>query len=168
HDEALQHRAPTRRTWAWRRECLLDPPAQARGRRKMQLRDRHGLPPPAISAQLRGATGAILHMHSHFARVAGPDPAPHSTAKQDFGFTAVHFGVPSSATQAWRSKERARAKRDITVPRGTPTTSAISRYDKSLISRSTIASRNGCGRSATRRRMVAASRCWTISVSGDS
>ena len=45
--------------------------------------------------------------------------------QQNFGFVAGH--VFSSETHALRSKDRARAKRDITVPTGMPTTSAISR-----------------------------------------
>jgi hypothetical protein len=43
--------------------------------------------------------------------------------QQNFGFVAGH--VLSSETHALRSKDRARAKRDITVPTGMPTTSAI-------------------------------------------
>src|SRR6266700_4849872 len=96
-------------------------------------------------------------MHLHIARMPGIELAVEEGMEQNFGFVAGHVGGPSSAIHAFRSMDRARAKRDITVPTGTPTTSAISRYDKSLTSRSTIASRNELGSSATRRRIVSAS-----------
>ena len=56
-----------------------------------------------------------------------PELAIEKRMQQNFGFVAGHVDLPSSATHASRSNERARAKRDITVPTGTPTTSAISR-----------------------------------------
>src|SRR5712692_8316348 len=107
--------------------------AQARGRRIAQRRGRHGLLQLAIGTKLRRATRATLQMCL----------AVEQGMEQDFGFGASHVGSPSSAIHAFRSMDRARARRDITVPTGAPTTLAISRYDKSLISRSTIASRNG-------------------------
>jgi hypothetical protein len=46
--------------------------------------------------------------------------------QHDFGVSTVHGVAPSATLHAERSIERARAKRDITVPTGTPATSAIS------------------------------------------
>src|SRR4051812_20973276 len=57
-------------------------------------------------------------------------------------FIARHCAFSSIASHAARNIERARASRDITVPTGTPAISAISLYERSLTSRSTIVSRN--------------------------
>jgi hypothetical protein len=67
----------------------------------------------------------MLDMRFHFSGVARIELVIEERMKQNF--VAGHVGLPSSATHAARSKERARANRDITVPTGTPTTSAISR-----------------------------------------
>jgi hypothetical protein len=81
--------------------------------------------------------------------VPGIELVVEQGVEQDFGFGASHVGSPSSASHALCSMGRARASREITVPNGAPTTSVISLHDRSLISRSTIASRNGLGSSAT-------------------
>src|SRR4029078_7233920 len=135
----------------------LDAWAQGHRRGIARLRDRHSLLHLAMGTKLRRTTRATLQMRLNIVAVPAIELAVEEGVKQDFGFCASHVGSPSSAIHAFRSMERARAKRDITVPTGAPTTSAISRYDKSLISRSTIASRNGSGSSATRRRIVSAS-----------
>ena len=76
---------------------------------------------------LRGTMRAIRHMRFNLARVPGIELAIEERMKQNFGFGAGHVDGSSSAIHAFRSMDRARAKRDITVPTGTPTTSAISR-----------------------------------------
>ena len=72
--------------------------------------------------------GATCHMGLDVARMAGIELAVDQRMQQDFAFGAVHgrSGSPSATFQAERSIERARASRDITVPTGTPATSAIS------------------------------------------
>ena len=151
-----------------RRQRLLDAPAQAQAAPKrspadaiasLHARDERETPPrnahnPADAPRHRG------HARHRARRRAG----------RGAGFRFRRNSCPcirSSAIQALRSMQRARASRDITVPTGTPTTSAISRYDKSLISRSTIASRNGSGSSATSRRIVSASHWRIIAASGE-
>src|SRR5262245_55190880 len=81
------------------------------------------------------------------ARVAGIELAVDQRVQHQSGFVAVHCVFSSAASQAARSSRRPRASRDITVPIGAPTMSAISRYDRSLTSRSTNTSRNASGRS---------------------
>ena len=60
------------------------------------------------------------------AGMAGVELAVDERMQHDFGVGAVHGAAPSATVQAERSIERARASRDITVPTGTPATSAIS------------------------------------------
>ena len=60
------------------------------------------------------------------AGVAGVELAVDERMQHDFGVGAVHGVAPSATVQAERSIARARANRDITVPTGTPATSAIS------------------------------------------
>jgi hypothetical protein len=84
-----------------------------------------------------------LQMCLHIADVPGIELLVEQGVEQDFGFGASHVGSPSSAIHALRSMDRARANRDIIVPK--------------RISRSTMASRNGSGSSATRWRIVSAS-----------
>ena len=87
--------------------------------------------------------------------MAGVEFAVDQRVKQDLGFVAGHFGCSSSAIHAERSMARARARRDITVPTGTPTVSAISRYDRLLISRRMKVSLKGSTSASTSRRIVA-------------
>src|SRR4029077_9716034 len=68
---------------------------------------------------------AMRRMHLNLARVPGIELAIEERMKQNFGFGAAHVDVPSSAIHAFRSMDRARAKRDITVPTGTPITSNV-------------------------------------------
>ncbi len=72
------------------------------------------------------ARRAGREMRLHIARVAGIELAVHKRVKHDFRLGAIHGGDPSAAFHAERSIDRARASRDITVPTGTPATSAIS------------------------------------------
>src|SRR6516165_3775957 len=118
-------------------------------------------------------------MRLDIAGVPGIKLAVNQRVEQNLEFGAVHSVIPEAVAEpgfavdasavfhAERSMARARASRDMTVPTGTPVTSAISRYERSLISRSTIASRNGAGSSATSRRMVALSCCRNMTFSGE-
>ena len=63
-----------------------------------------------------------------------------AVSPDDFSNAAFPF---ASSREIEIGAARARASRDMTVPSGTPTTWAISWYDKLLISRSTIVLRNG-------------------------
>ncbi len=132
-----------------------------RRRGLFQVGVRHRVTHGAERFELLGAAGATRHMRLDVARMSGVELAVDQRMQQDFAFGAVHDtapGVePSAPFHAARSIERARASRDITVPTGTPATSAISWYDNSLTSRSTMASRNGCGSAATSRRIVSSS-----------
>ena len=65
-------------------------------------------------------------MRLDVARMPGIELAVDQRMQQDFAFGAVHVVDPSSAFHAERSIDRARPSRDITVPTGTPATSAIS------------------------------------------
>src|ERR1700734_1480272 len=102
-------------------------------------------------------------MRFHLAGVPGVEFAVDQRVQQHLAVEAVHGDVPPAACNgeasaefhAARSIERARANRDITVPTGMRAAAAISSYDRSLTSRNTMASRNGCGRSAIKRRIVA-------------
>src|SRR5262249_11428330 len=117
-------------------------------------------------AKLPGTVRARRDMGLHVMGMAGIELIVDERVQQHFGFVAGHFGCPSAASQASRSMERARARRDITVPTGAPTTSAISRYDRSLISRSTITSRNTSGSAATKPLIVSASNLPSTAASG--
>jgi hypothetical protein len=77
--------------------------------------------------KLRGAARAACDMVFDGARVPGVKLAVDQRVKKNFSLVARHFGCSSSAIQADRSMARARARRDITVPTGAPTMSAISR-----------------------------------------
>src|SRR5260370_31537275 len=68
------------------------------------------------------------------ARVPGVELAVDQRVKKNFSLVASHFGCSSSAIHADLSMARARARRDITVPTGTSATSAISLYERLLIS----------------------------------
>ena len=79
--------------------------------------------------RLRGAGRAARAgggMCLDFARMPGIELIVDESMQHDFCFLAGH-GPFSSASQAARNSPRARARRDITVPTGTPVTSAISR-----------------------------------------
>jgi hypothetical protein len=81
----------------------------------------------AIGLEFRRAARARCDMLLHLARVPGIELAIEQRMHEELGFGASHFAFPSSAIQALRSMERARARRDITVPTGAPTASAMSR-----------------------------------------
>ncbi len=81
----------------------------------------------AIGGKLRGAARAGGDMGFDVARMAGIELAIDQRVQKDFCFIAGHFDCSSSAIQAVRSRARARARRDITVPTGAATMLAISR-----------------------------------------
>ena len=106
----------------------------------LQVGSRHRLAHGAERFELRGAAGATRHMRLDVAGMPGVELAVDQRMQQNFAFGAVH-GTASwrrlpafaarrlrlrAAFHAERSIERARASRDITVPTGTPATSAIS------------------------------------------
>ena len=100
-----------------------------RRRGLLQVGLRHRLAHGAERLELLGAAGASRHMRLDVAGMAGIEFAVDERMKQDFGFGAVHGTSrdrPSAPFHAERSIDRARASRDITVPTGTPATSAIS------------------------------------------
>ena len=84
------------------------------------------------------ASGTGGRMHLDITGMPGVELAVYQRMKQNFEFGAVHNGIPGAAAepglaiavsavlQAERSMARARANRDMTVPTGTPATSAIS------------------------------------------
>src|SRR6202035_2216021 len=76
--------------------------------------------------ELRRASGAGRHMGFDVAGMAGVELAVDECMQHDFGVSTIHGVAPSATLHAERSIERARARRDITVPTGTPATSAIS------------------------------------------
>jgi hypothetical protein len=75
-------------------------------------------------------------MRLHVAGMSGIELAIDQRVEQNFEFGAIHCMTPeavagwevavSAAFHAERSMARARASRDMTVPTGTPATSAIS------------------------------------------
>ncbi len=120
-----------RRCSRWRhRQQRLDTAAQKRRRPLFQVGLRHRFMHGAERLELFGAAGATRDMRFDVARVPGVELAVDQRVKQDFAFGAVHDAAPetgrSAPFQADRSIDRARASRDITVPTGTPATSAIS------------------------------------------
>src|SRR5580700_11599134 len=91
----------------------------------LQARLRHRFTHGAERFEFFRASGAGGHMGLDVAGMAGIKLAVDERVQQDFSFVAGHD--PSSAFHAVRSMARARASRDITVPTGAPTMSAISR-----------------------------------------
>src|SRR5262252_157842 len=133
--EKATHRDDARR---WRRERRFDPTAQIRRCDLLQRGAGHGLAHSAERSELLGAIRTGRRMRFHLAGVPGVELAVDQRVKQNFGFGAVHSAIPEAAAdpglavavsavfQAERSMARARANRDMTVPTGTPATSAIS------------------------------------------
>src|SRR5262249_2018750 len=152
---------------ACHRDHRLDAGPQTCRGGKPQLRGRHLCMDRTKLAQVHATTRTSCDMGFHLPRKPGIELVIKEGASENFRFLAGHDSYPS-ASHAVRRMERARARRDMTVPTGAPITSAMSRYDRSLISRSTITSRNGSGSAATRRWMVPASSLRIIVVSGDS
>ena len=91
-----------------------------------QITAPQGLPQIAIGRELRRAARTAGGMRFNFTRMHGIELVVDQRMQHDFCFVAGH-GPFSSASHAVRSSPRARARRDITVPTGTPVTSAISR-----------------------------------------
>src|SRR5439155_21584875 len=118
--------APARRLRRLRQRGL-DPWAQPERRPVTQIGAGDHLAHRAIALKLRGAARAARDMLFDGAGIASIQFVVDQRVKQDFRLIAGHFGNSSSAIQADRSMARARARRDITVPTGAPTTSAISR-----------------------------------------
>ena len=104
----------------------FDAIAQGRRRGEFQVGAGHRLTHGAERLELRGAAGASRHVGLDIAAVPGVELAVDQRVKQQFVFGAIHHTAPSATFQAARSIDRARASRDITVPTGTPATSAIS------------------------------------------
>src|SRR5262249_61561381 len=144
----------------------VDSRAKACRRGEAQLGRRHCRLQITVLAKLRGAMPASRHMGLHVPCVPGIELVVEKSVQENFGFVAGHFGRPPAAIHASRNMERARARRGITVPTGAPITSAISRYDKPLISRKTITSRNTHGSDATRPWIVSLSTLEIIAISG--
>src|ERR1700688_1841169 len=71
--------------------------------------------------------------------------------------SSIQDSLPRLKLRDSRKRVRPRANRDITVPRETDVTSAISLYDIPSSSRSTSASRNTSGSSSSARRKVSLS-----------
>jgi hypothetical protein len=105
----------------------------------------NGFPQALDHLSLRRARGTHLDMRIHCGALNRIRFPVHSSMQQSPHLITSH-GRPlkHSARRA-----RARDSLDITVPGGTPVISAISRYDNSSISRSTIASRKSGGSCAT-------------------
>lgn len=80
-----------------------------------------------MDAKLPRAPRTLPQMPLDVAGMPGIELAVEQGVEQDLGFCTSHVRDPSSAIQALRNMQRARASRDMTVPTGTPTTSAISR-----------------------------------------
>ena len=110
-----------------RSQGRLDAAAQMGRRLLFQLGGSDGRAHRTKGRELVGATAARRHMRLDLACVAGVELAVDQRMNKHFGFGAVHVVDPSSPFHAARSMDRARASRDITVPRGMPATSAISR-----------------------------------------
>ncbi len=126
-------RLGTAATGAALRQRAFDARPQGRRRLVAQRRRRQRLAHRAVIAQLRGAGRAARHMGFHLPGMPGVELAVDERVQQDAGLFAGHVdrssncGARSASSQAARSMLRARPRRDITVPIGAPTTSAISR-----------------------------------------
>ena len=118
---------------ATKRNCAEPPwPAAARGGTR------------SCAAQRPQPSRCVLHTQRACPSV---ELAVEQRVQQEFGFERSSCRQsPFRCHPCFSASRRARASRDITVPMGLPTTSAISLYDKSLISRRTIASQNGSGK----------------------
>src|SRR5580704_15195956 len=92
----------------------------------LQARGAHSVMHLTQFRQLRGAGGASRNMLLDVVGMAGVELIVDQRIEQDLGVIAVHGIAPSAPFHAARSIDRARASRDITVPTGTPATSAIS------------------------------------------
>src|SRR5689334_22602288 len=79
----------------------------------------------------------------------GIELAVDKSVQENFGFVAGHFGCPPASIHASRNMERARARRNITVPTGRP-----------------ITSRNTHGSDATRPWIVSPYTLEIIAISG--
>src|SRR6185437_13663489 len=103
--------------------------------------------------ELSRAVDAVFYMSAKLALLFGRQLVVDECVdhRQAVGAAHRHPASLTPAPSATASRRRARARRDITVPIGTPTTSLISRYDKSCTSRSTITSRNSGGSADTAR-----------------
>jgi hypothetical protein len=127
HGKAAQHRAAGGLLALRLRHRGFDPGAQACRRCVAQIGvGQHALH-LALGCELGSAVRAAGDMSFDLARVAGIELVVEQRVKQDPRFVAGHLACSSSAFQAARSMARARARRDITVPTGAPTASAISR-----------------------------------------
>jgi hypothetical protein len=129
HRKTSDHRAAARRRCL--RLCLrqrgLDAPAQRERRAIAQVGAGDGLAHLSIVGQRRGAARASRNMRLDVAGMPGIELAVDQCVEKDLCLVAGHVFGSCSAIHADRSMARARARRDITVPTGAATMSAISR-----------------------------------------
>src|SRR6185312_16718967 len=123
--KAFQNGAPALRR-PGNRGFALNPGTQSFRRRKRQPVTGKDAASLLRRGELGAAARAAFGVSLDFVRVTRVELAVDQGLHQQGGFIAFHDAF-SSASHASRSNERARASRDITVPIGAPTTSAISR-----------------------------------------
>src|SRR5262249_1940033 len=122
--KTLEQRASAGHRSRWHRAVNASP--QRFGRGKAQITALQGAAQIPIGRKLRGTSCALRRVPLDIASVPGIELVVDERMQHDFSFVARHERS-SSAIQAARNIARARARRDITVPTGTPVTSAISR-----------------------------------------
>ena len=134
HRKTAQHRTPARHrhdfSRFWLRQRGLDAFAQGGRRGVAQIGAGDGRAHGAVVGQRGRAAWAAGDVLFDLAGVPGIELAVDQCVEQDLRFVAGHVRCSSAAVHAERSMARARARRDITVPTGAATMSAISRYER--------------------------------------
>ena len=95
-----------------------------------------------------GAFGAFLEMRLQLPSIARRQLSIQIGIDLELHFVVGHRTPLRSAENARCNRSRARARRDMTVPSGTPVTSPISLYDIPSSSRRMMTSRNSRGSSS--------------------